>query len=54
MKKDYLKPEVVEMGISCEVIMQATSQIPVVPGGDGSEPDLAGGKRGEWGNVWGK
>lgn len=51
MKKDYLKPEVVEIGISCEVIMQATSNLPVV---DEVKPSGAGEKRGEWGDIWGK
>ena len=50
MKKDYLKPEVVEMGVSCEVIA-TSNKIPVTPE---EKPSLTGSSRGEWGNVWGK
>lgn len=53
MKKDYLKPETVEVDLLMEnyILNDSSNRMPIT----GEEGDSDTGKhRGEWGNVWGK
>lgn len=57
MKKGYKKPSVFAVQLETEVIMTTTSaeqgsaNVGNKPVG-GNTPDLSGGSRGEWGNLW--
>ena len=57
MKKGYKKPSAFAVQLETEVIMTTTSaetggaNVGNKPVG-GNTPDLAGGHRGEWGNLW--
>ena len=50
MKKDYLKPETVEVDLLMENYILANS----VPITDNEGDSDTGKHRGEWGSVWGK
>ncbi len=57
MKRNYFSPETNELELKIDAVMTNTSEPETgnagVGEGDGSEgPDLSGGKRGNWGNVW--
>lgn len=57
MKKEYKSPLAVVVQLDCEPIMtmasaeQGSADVGNKPVG-GNTPDLAGGHRGEWGNLW--
>ena len=57
MKNEYKKPVAESVLLETEVIMTTTSaetggaNVGDKPVG-GNTPDLAGGRRGEWGNLW--
>lgn len=57
MKKVYKKPSAFAVQLETEVIMTTTSaetgsvNVGNKPVG-GNTPDLSGGRRGEWGNLW--
>ena len=57
MKKEYKKPAVLPVELETEVIMTTTSaeqgsaNVGNKPVG-GNTPDLSGGSRGEWGDLW--
>ena len=57
MKKEYKKPSALSVQLETEVIMTTTSaeqgsaNVGNKPVG-GNTPDLSGGSRGEWGNLW--
>ena len=55
MKKTYVAPEAVNVGLMAEPVMNAISGEQDNAGvGDGSAngPDLSVGNRGGWGNLW--
>ena len=57
MKKDYQKPEVEKIDMVVEHFLATSpndNQIPIGGEGSGTDPDAAGSRRGEWGNVWSK
>ena len=57
MRKEYKSPVVTAVQLDCEPIMTTTSteqggaNVGNRPVG-GNTPDLSGGSRGEWGNLW--
>ena len=57
MKKEYKKPAVLPVELETEVIMTTTSaeqgsaNVGNKPVGSNT-PDLSGGSRGEWGDLW--
>ena len=57
MKKEYKKPAALAVQFETEVIMTTTSaeqgsaNVGNKPVG-GNTPDLSGGSRGEWGDLW--
>ena len=53
MKKEYVKPELEEVQLGGEILMQSTSAFKPENGGNYDGDDAgANGRRGTWGNLW--
>lgn len=55
MKKTYISPSAEVTRVVCDVIMTADSQrIRIDMDSEGGSEQLAGAKRGQWGDIWNK
>ncbi|MBP5322930.1 MAG: hypothetical protein J6Y84_03950 [Bacteroidaceae bacterium] len=49
MKKEYIKPEMLDEILLTESLMLGGSDTPAT---DNPDDDLSNGRRGRWGNLW--